>query len=58
VVNVSFPILNVQGQAIAGLTIPYVKRIEDNVGVDEVVSSMRQASRQISEAIGAPLDKL
>lgn len=58
VVNVSFPILNVQGQAIAGLTIPYVKRIEDKVGVDEVVIGMRQASRQISEAMGAPTEKL
>ena len=47
VVNISFPILNVQGQAIAGLTIPYVKRIEDKVSVDEVVSSAcaRRAGR-------------
>jgi DNA-binding IclR family transcriptional regulator len=53
VVNVSFPILNVQGQAIAGLTVPYVKRLEDKVAVSEVVSALRQASRQISEAMGA-----
>jgi DNA-binding IclR family transcriptional regulator len=53
VVNVSFPILNVQGQAIAGLTVPYVKRLEDKVAVSEVVTALRQASRQISEAMGA-----
>jgi DNA-binding IclR family transcriptional regulator len=53
VVNVSFPILNVQGQAIAGLTVPYVKRLEDRVAISEVVSALRQASRQISEAMGA-----
>jgi DNA-binding IclR family transcriptional regulator len=53
VVNVSFPILNVQGQAIAGLTVPYVKRLEDKIPIAEVVSTLRQASRQISEAMGA-----
>lgn len=57
VVNVSFPILNVQGQAIAGLTVPYVKRLEDKLAVGEVLSTLRQASRQISEAMGAsPID--
>jgi DNA-binding IclR family transcriptional regulator len=53
VVNVSFPILNVQGQPIAGLTVPYVKRLEDKVAIAEVVSALRQASREISEAMGA-----
>ena len=53
VVNVSFPILNVQGQGIAGLTVPFVRRIEDRVGVPEVVNAVRKASRQISEAMGA-----
>jgi DNA-binding IclR family transcriptional regulator len=53
VVNISFPVLNVQGQAIAGLTVPFVKRIEDTVGLAEVVSALREASRTISEAMGA-----
>lgn len=53
VVNLSFPILNVQGQAIAGLTVPYVKRLEDNVPIAVVVDTLRQATRQISEAMGA-----
>jgi DNA-binding IclR family transcriptional regulator len=52
VVNISFPILNVQGQAIAGLTVPYVKRLEDKIGPTEVVKELRSASRQISEAMG------
>jgi hypothetical protein len=51
--NISFPILNSQGNAIAGLTVPYVKRLEDTVGVPEVVEGLRKASRQISEAMGA-----
>lgn len=53
VVNVSFPVLNAQGNAVAGLTVPYVKRIEDTIGIPEIIVSLRDASRQISEAIGA-----
>ena len=53
VMNVSFPVLNSQGQAIAGLTVPYVKRIEDTIGVPEIVDALQEASRQISEAMGA-----
>src|SRR5882757_834510 len=53
IVNVSFPVLNVHGQAIAGLTVPFVKRIEDKVGMTEVVDLLRLASREISEAMGA-----
>jgi DNA-binding IclR family transcriptional regulator len=53
VVNISFPVLNVQGQAIAGLTVPFVKRIEDTISVTEIVRSLREASRKISEAMGA-----
>ncbi len=53
VMNVSFPVLNSQGNAIAGLTVPYVKRIEDTIGVAEVVEKLSEASRQISEAMGA-----
>jgi DNA-binding IclR family transcriptional regulator len=53
VVNISFPVLNSQGQAIAGLTVPYVKRIEDTIGIPEIVDALREASRQISEAMGA-----
>jgi DNA-binding IclR family transcriptional regulator len=53
VVNISFPIVNVQGQAIAGLTVPFVKRLEDKVSLTEVVSALRKASQRISEAMGA-----
>jgi len=55
VVNMSFPILNVQGQAIAGLTVPFVKRLEDHISLAETVTALREASREISEAMGAPL---
>ena len=53
VVNISFPVLNSQGNAIAGLTVPYVKRIEDTIGIPQVVDTLAEASRQISQAMGA-----
>ncbi|WP_263367783.1 IclR family transcriptional regulator [Edaphobacter bradus] len=56
VVNISFPVLNSQGNAVAGLTVPYVKRIEDTIGVQEIVNALRLASREISVAIGAVLE--
>jgi DNA-binding IclR family transcriptional regulator len=53
VMNISFPVLNAQGQAVAGLTVPYVKRIEDTIGVNQVVNGLRRASQEISEVLGA-----
>jgi DNA-binding IclR family transcriptional regulator len=52
VVNISFPILGTQGNAVAGLTVPYVKRLADKVSIAEVVKTLRAASEQISEALG------
>jgi len=54
VINVSFPIFGVHGNAVAALTVPYVKRLEDNISIPEVVRVLRDASREISEALGAP----
>jgi len=53
ITNISFPVLNAQGNAVAGLTVPYVKRIEDTIGIQQVIVSLRNASRRISESIGA-----
>jgi DNA-binding IclR family transcriptional regulator len=53
VVNISFPVLSAQGNAVAGLTVPYVKRIEDKISVPDVVKVLRAASQKISESLGA-----
>ena len=53
VVNISFPVLSAHGNAVAGLTVPYVKRIEDKISVSDVTEVLRFASQQISEALGA-----
>jgi DNA-binding IclR family transcriptional regulator len=53
VMNISFAVLNAQGNAIAGLTVPYVKRIEDTIDAATVTEAIGRASKQISEAMGA-----
>ena len=53
VINISFPVLNAQGDAVAALTVPYVKRIEDSISIPEIIHSLRTASQHISEALGA-----
>jgi DNA-binding IclR family transcriptional regulator len=53
VVNISFPVLSARGSAVAGLTVPYVKRIEDKISIPDVVEVLRVASQEISEALGA-----
>jgi DNA-binding IclR family transcriptional regulator len=53
IVNISFPVLNAQGNAVGGLTVPYVKRIEDTISIPQVIAALGTASRQISEAMGA-----
>lgn len=53
VVNISFPVLNAQGDAVAGLTIPYVKRLEDPLSMTEIIAALSKTSQQISEALGA-----
>lgn len=53
VVNISAPVLNAQGNIVAGLTVPYVKRIEGTVGITEIIASLRTATRRISEAVVA-----
>ncbi len=55
VINLSYPILNVQGQAIAGLTVPYVKRLTDQVSPADVLRALQEASGEISEAMGASI---
>jgi hypothetical protein len=39
--------------AVAGLTVPYVKRIGSTISVSEIVSALGTASRDISEALWA-----
>jgi DNA-binding IclR family transcriptional regulator len=52
VVNISYPVLNQHGEAIAALTVPFLARIGDTVGPPQVKEALSQASRTLSAAIG------
>ena len=52
VINISFPIFDDQGYAIAALSIPFLKRIKDQTTAEDVRAYLRQASLQVSKEIG------
>jgi hypothetical protein len=52
VVNISYPILNQLGEAIAAMTVPFIARIGDTAGPLQVKEVLSLASRTLSAAIG------
>src|SRR5580704_6917882 len=58
VVNISYPVLNQHGEAIAAITVPFLARIGDTVGPPQVKEALSLASRTLSSAIGGKRPKL
>src|SRR6202023_776906 len=58
VVNISYPVLNQHGEAIAAMTVPFLARIGDSVGPLQVKEALSQASRTLSSAVGGNTPKL
>src|ERR1700722_5354231 len=58
VVNISYPVLNQHGEAIAALSVPFLARIGDTVGPPQVKEALSLASRTLSSAIGGKRPKL
>jgi DNA-binding IclR family transcriptional regulator len=52
VVNISYPVLNQHGEAIAAMTVPFLARIGAGVGPPQVKEALSAASRMLSTAIG------
>jgi DNA-binding IclR family transcriptional regulator len=52
VVNVSYPVLDEHGHAVAALTVPYIRRIGDTTTTVIVRQALKQASSQLSHGIG------
>jgi DNA-binding IclR family transcriptional regulator len=52
VVNISYPVLNQHGEAIAAMTVPFLARIGDSLGPPQVKEALSQASRALSSTIG------
>jgi DNA-binding IclR family transcriptional regulator len=58
VVNISYPVLNQHGEAIAAMTVPFLARIGDSVGPPQVKQALSLASRALSVAIGGKRPEL
>jgi DNA-binding IclR family transcriptional regulator len=52
VINVTFPVLDEHGQAVAALTVPYIHRIGDKTTTAIVRQTLKRASSQLSQVIG------
>jgi DNA-binding IclR family transcriptional regulator len=57
VVNISYPVLNQHGEAIAAMTVPFLARIGDSGGPPQVKEALSLASRTLSAAIGGKTQK-
>jgi len=52
VVNISFPVLNQQQEAVAAVTVPFLPRIGDDIGPPQVKEHLARAAEKLSKAIG------
>jgi len=52
VTNISYPVLDERGAALAALTVPYLARIEGSTTLKKVHAAMREASKELTEAVG------
>lgn len=52
VINISYPVLDERGAALAALTVPYLARIEESITPKDVHAALREASIVLTEAVG------
>jgi DNA-binding IclR family transcriptional regulator len=52
VVNISAPIIDRSGHAIAAMTIPHVERYHDKIGFNECRDSVIKTARALSKSLG------
>jgi len=57
VINISFPVLDSRGYAVAALSVPFLQRIGDPTTPVAVIRVLRRASSLLSERIGGALRK-
>jgi DNA-binding IclR family transcriptional regulator len=58
VANISYPVLNQHGEAIAAMTVPFLATIGDSKGPSQVKEALSRASRALSLAIGSKRPEL
>lgn len=52
IINISCPVHDAQGHAVAALTVPYIQRLHGEVSMEQVERMLVEAAREISNAIG------
>lgn len=57
VVNISFPVLNHQGSAVAALTVPFIQYSNLGLDIDDTIEHLKNAAAEITAAIGGPVLK-
>ncbi len=55
VVNISFPVFNQHGEAIAAISVPFIERVGDRLGPKQVKELLRAASGKLTAGIGGRL---
>jgi DNA-binding IclR family transcriptional regulator len=56
VINVTYPVLDERGSAIAALTVPYLARIEEPITLKNIHVALQGASIKLTEAIGGVMN--
>jgi len=52
IVNISYPVFNQHGEAIAAISVPFVERVGDRLGLRQVKESLQAASARLTLGIG------
>jgi len=52
IVNISYPVFNQHGEAIAAISVPFLERIGDNIGLRQIKKVLRSASGELTAGIG------
>jgi DNA-binding IclR family transcriptional regulator len=52
VVNISFPVFNQHGEAIAAMSVPFIERVGEHLGPKQIKEYLQSASRKLTAGIG------
>ncbi len=52
IVNISYPIFNQHGEAIAAMSVPFIERVGDHLGPTQIKDSLQAASSRLTAGIG------
>lgn len=53
VTNISYPVMDANHRAVAALTVPYIQRVPETIGIEQVEAMLGETARAVSTAMGA-----